>query len=101
MVEFMYLVITRMPGEIYRRRLRSLLFGRVTSFSINELPCLLIPLERSKPLSISDFNWINLLAHSFIIRLSPGRIFVLTQKKITPHLVSVFHLFLTQMSTCE
>ena len=34
-IEFIYLVFTRMPGESYRRRLRSLLFGRVTSFSTN------------------------------------------------------------------
>ena len=32
LVEFMYLVFTRMPRESYRRRLRSLLFDCVTSF---------------------------------------------------------------------
>ena len=41
LVEFMYLVFTRMPGEIYRRRLRSFLFPCVTAFGalINSLAC--------------------------------------------------------------
>ena len=41
MVEFMYLVFTRMPGESYRRRLRSLLLYLCYVFRalINSLVC--------------------------------------------------------------
>ena len=41
LVEFMYLVITRMPGESYRRRLRSLLSYLCYVFRalINSLAC--------------------------------------------------------------
>ena len=41
LVEFMYLVLTRMPGESYRRRLRSLLLCLCDVFQtlINSLVC--------------------------------------------------------------
>ena len=40
LVEFMYLVFTRMPGESYRRRLRSLLYlCYVFGALINSLVC--------------------------------------------------------------
>ena len=41
LVEFMYLVFTRMPGESYRRRLRSLLLylSYVFRALINSLVC--------------------------------------------------------------
>ena len=42
LVEFMYLVFTRMPGEGYRRRIRSLLYLRVVFRArINSLVCCL------------------------------------------------------------
>ena len=37
LVEFMYLVFTRMPGESYRRRLRSLLLFLCYVFRADEL----------------------------------------------------------------
>ena len=42
-VEIMYLVFTRMPGESYRRQLMSLLYCvKLRISSANYLPCLLI-----------------------------------------------------------
>ena len=57
LVEFMYLVFTRMPDESYRRQLRSLLLYLcyVIRALINSL--VLILHERSGPRSVSDF-WI-------------------------------------------
>ena len=51
----MYPVFTPMPGESYRRRLRSfvvVLMLRISS--ANELPCVLIVHERPGPRSVSD-----------------------------------------------
>ena len=43
LVEFMYLVFTRMPGESYRRRLRSLLLCLCDVFrALINSPCVLI-----------------------------------------------------------
>ena len=54
LVEFMYLVFTRMPSESYRRQLRSLLLYLCYVFGalINSL--VLILHERSGPRSVSD-----------------------------------------------
>ena len=41
-LELMYLVFTRMPGESYRRRLRSLLLCPVTYLECSELPLFLL-----------------------------------------------------------
>ena len=53
LVELKYLVFTRMPGESYRRRLRSLLlyYFVFCISSANELPCVLILYEHSGPLA--------------------------------------------------
>ena len=57
LMEFMYLVFTHMPGESYRRRLRSLLLYSCYVFRalINSLVSVLILHERSGPRSVSDF----------------------------------------------
>ena len=54
LVEFMYLVFTCMPGESYRRRLRSLSLHLCYLFRalINSL-CVVILHERSWPRSVS------------------------------------------------
>ena len=46
-MEFTYFIFTRMPGESYRRRLRSLLLCRLSS--ANELPCALIKINTQVP----------------------------------------------------
>ena len=48
LVEFMYLVFARIPGESYRRRLRSLLLCLCDVFHvlINSLVCMLIPVNQ-------------------------------------------------------
>ena len=45
LVDFMYLVFTRMPGDSYRRRLRSLLLSYVFRALINSLVCLFFSLS--------------------------------------------------------
>ena len=57
LVEFMYLVFTRMPGDSYRRRLRSLLFVFVLRISsADQLPGVSILHERSGPRSVSELD---------------------------------------------
>ena len=56
LMEFMYLVYTCMPGEIYSRWLRSLLLGLWRFFSANWLLCVLFLHECSGPCSVSDGN---------------------------------------------
>ena len=57
LVEFMYLVSARIPGESYRRRLRSLAFVLVLRISsANYLPCALILSERKQRKSGHDDN---------------------------------------------
>ena len=54
LMELMYLVFTRMPGETYRRRLGSLLYLCYV------FPALITPLcvERSGPRSVSDLFFV-------------------------------------------
>ena len=61
LVEFMYLVFTRIPGEHYHRQPRSLLLCLCNSFRALIL-CLLILHRHSGPHSVSDENtqgWTN------------------------------------------
>ena len=59
-MEFMYLVFTRMPGESYRRRLRSLLLYLCYVFRalINSLVCwypaLVLPLSSRLALAVKN-----------------------------------------------
>ena len=54
LVEFMYLVFTRMPGDSYRMRLRSLLWCLCHVFKTLINSPVLIVHELSGPRSISD-----------------------------------------------
>ena len=56
LVEFMYLAFTRMPGEDYRRRLRSLLCCLCDVFRALKFSCVWILHERSWPRSDSDYD---------------------------------------------
>ena len=95
LVEFMYLVFTRMPGESYRRRVGTLFLCLCDVFRALMTPLVLILHERSWPRTVgweaSVCKCFPTSVHTAILSSVSPPLYILSYYQVFPHLCPYCH----------